>query len=741
MATLQTLRNRGPLLIIVVGIALLAFIAGDLTKIFGASSYDNNVGIVGEEEVTAEEYSQAYNEFDLFCKVNGIKATGEEIRNAAWSLLTWEKTLYPYAEELGITVTDEEISYVLGNRPEIHQGIIPQARTCPFMNNGKFDLNILTSLLQTYEQLSEEGQLTEDVATLYAYWKSLERQIRLSLTTIKLQQLYAGSLIVNPAIEEKYIKAESEIINAQVAEFPLDMQSVTVSDEEIAEYYNTNKRYRTDWYNTEETRDIKYVTYQVKPSYKDYEETRLAMKQCADTLRAGFDNYERIARITRSERLGSDLLATSDEMSKVLINNNIVLDEVVAAEANEVVEPFQVMDNDSEGKPGNYYYVIQNLEKMDAPQSVTLKYAVVTNKSKESLDASVDSLMTNLNNGGDFAELTSAYQIKNNGIKFSADSVLRYWIAGRNEDMTTGNISEETMKTYTLAELMMNSNAQKSIYNAETGVYMTENISDENMTATLVYQVVEKSDDMVTVYKPLVMRRKVELSNETYDNEYNEFCKFMANCNNIQELEKNAALSGKYAPRTKRNLTTLETTIGNVPETASFIKWIYNDSTQVGAISEIKKCGENDSFMVVALENVNHKGYMPLTQTNANGQLLYDLIKEEITVEKAAEKTIKEVEKMSENEILAQMGATGSLKYDTPTGAVAASLNPGETSKPFRSNYSVYVVKTISKNKNENANINNNAAREREATLLDYNAVLKVLMEKNPSESYFHKHE
>jgi hypothetical protein len=79
MATLQTLRNRGPLLIIVVGIALLAFIAGDLTKIFGASSYDNNVGIVGEEEVTAEEYSQAYNEFDLFCKVNGIKLSPSEL--------------------------------------------------------------------------------------------------------------------------------------------------------------------------------------------------------------------------------------------------------------------------------------------------------------------------------------------------------------------------------------------------------------------------------------------------------------------------------------------------------------------------------------------------------------------------------------------------------------------------------------------------------------------------------------
>ena len=80
MATLQKLRNMGPLLVIFVGLALFAFIAGDAVKLFDSHSIDTSVGTVGEKELDAMEYQQIYNELDCFCRVSGIEVVLNETK-------------------------------------------------------------------------------------------------------------------------------------------------------------------------------------------------------------------------------------------------------------------------------------------------------------------------------------------------------------------------------------------------------------------------------------------------------------------------------------------------------------------------------------------------------------------------------------------------------------------------------------------------------------------------------------
>ena len=61
----------GPLLVIFVGLALFAFIAGDAVKLFDSHSIDTSVGTVGDNEIDAIEYQEVYNELDCFCKAMG----------------------------------------------------------------------------------------------------------------------------------------------------------------------------------------------------------------------------------------------------------------------------------------------------------------------------------------------------------------------------------------------------------------------------------------------------------------------------------------------------------------------------------------------------------------------------------------------------------------------------------------------------------------------------------------------
>ena len=82
MATLQKLRNMGPLLVIFVGLALLAFIAGDAVKLFDTHSIDTSVGTVGDKDINVMDFQEAYNEFDCLCNVTGLEIPEEALEAA-----------------------------------------------------------------------------------------------------------------------------------------------------------------------------------------------------------------------------------------------------------------------------------------------------------------------------------------------------------------------------------------------------------------------------------------------------------------------------------------------------------------------------------------------------------------------------------------------------------------------------------------------------------------------------------
>ena len=55
MATLQNIRSKGPLLVIVIGLALIAFIAGDAWKVLHPHQ-SQDVGEVNGETISAQDF-------------------------------------------------------------------------------------------------------------------------------------------------------------------------------------------------------------------------------------------------------------------------------------------------------------------------------------------------------------------------------------------------------------------------------------------------------------------------------------------------------------------------------------------------------------------------------------------------------------------------------------------------------------------------------------------------------------
>lgn len=684
MATLQNLRNKGPLLVIFVGIALFAFIAGDAVKLFDSHSVDTSVGSVGEKELDAMEYQQIHNELDCFCKVSGIELPEENKKALVWNLMSSSALYGQHAEELGITVTAEELNYVLTNGKSefITNSVHPQHI---FRSNTNFNMDILAQVTQAYEEQKAAGTVDSNLADLYNCWKYMERVVVLEVLSNKINALVANGTIANPAVAQKNFDLNNNVYTLNVALYPysrMDRDSIAVSDEEITDYYNENKEFNPIFKNTEETRDIKYVFTRVVPSSTDLENLKNDMISYADTLKAGYNNYQRLVRFSRSMVQHNDIL-----LPKSLIDPSAAK-YIDTLDVNVVYGPVDNTINNNNKQVGTYD-VYMNIEKAMAPDTLLVRF-ITLNEAEGDVQAKADSLVNLLNGGADFKAVASNYQA-------TRDSLT----------ICTSNAND-------IVSLFDDIDSQREIYNAAIGQYLITDIAAQGFNGKMIYQVIDKKGE-VAVYNTLVLRREKVFSNETYNQEYDKFCKFIGSCKNLAELEEKAKQEGTYFVLPQKQVTTGASGIAGAPKTAEFIDWIFNEATEVGQISDIRKCGEDDSFMAIALENINTKGDKTLDTEIGNGLTLKDYIKLELQGEKAiaqatAELNGKKVGELNGNSKISVYNNVDKVEFSKPTsisptmrdevviGAVASKMNVGETSAPFEGANGVYVIEVAAKN-------------------------------------------
>ena len=133
MATLQTIRSKGPLLVIVIGLALFAFIAGDAWKILQPHQGKQDAGEVNGNTLSAKDYQKMVDEFSEVIKLtNGLNSLSEDqltnIKDQVWSTYVTNELIAAEAKKLGLKVTDKELQAI------IDEGTNPLLMQTPFRN-------------------------------------------------------------------------------------------------------------------------------------------------------------------------------------------------------------------------------------------------------------------------------------------------------------------------------------------------------------------------------------------------------------------------------------------------------------------------------------------------------------------------------------------------------------------------------------------------------------------------------
>ena len=315
MTTLQRIRNHGIILLIVVGVAMLAFILGDFLN--SGSSFFNrsreNVGVIAGHKVHYTEYEAAKDQLTEVDKIesgsNDInEELGMQIRSQVWQMMLMDYTLREQAQAIGMDVTSEELSNLcIGENP--HQ-LITQRRAF-YDETGKFNRFALINFLNSLAQEPETQEQAANMQQAKNYWMYWENAVRLTHMQDKYVNLLSQLLTANPLDAKYAFDARQTTVNVEFVQQPFFAVAdslVKVTDADIKKLYNAQK----EQYKRTPNRSLVYVGFPIEPSEADFSEVEKLMK----TLENDFQTKEDVTTIVNSN---SDILYDGRDYSETTI--------------------------------------------------------------------------------------------------------------------------------------------------------------------------------------------------------------------------------------------------------------------------------------------------------------------------------------------------------------------------------------------------------------------------------------
>ena len=315
MTTLQRIRNHGVILLIVVGVAMLAFILGDFLN--SGSSFFNrsreNVGVIAGHKVHYTEYEAAKDQLTEVYKIesgsNDInEELGMQIRSQVWQMMLMDYTLREQAQAIGMDVTAEELSNLcIGENP--HQ-LITQRRAF-YDETGKFNRFALINFLNSLAQEPETQEQAANMQQAKNYWLYWENAVRLTHMQDKYVNLLSQLLTANPLDAKYAFDARQTTVNVEFVQQPFFAVAdslVKVTDADIKKLYNAQK----EQYKRTPNRSLVYVGFPIEPSEADFAEVEKLMK----TIENDFQTKEDVATIVNSN---SDILYDGRDYSETTI--------------------------------------------------------------------------------------------------------------------------------------------------------------------------------------------------------------------------------------------------------------------------------------------------------------------------------------------------------------------------------------------------------------------------------------
>ena len=574
MATLEKIRSKAGMLVTVIGLALFAFIVGDLFtggQSFWRQSKDKVLTINGER-ITTDEFAREVDDLtEIYQMQSGQNSLPSEyvqqINNQVYDNIVRETLITDEADKIGMTVSKEELKDMVSG-----DHISPMLQQMPFFRNqqtGQFDKSLLMNFLQTVVSIQDGADgaaASQELQQARKFWMFWEKTIKKQRLEEKFNTLLSKAIMPNSLDTKAQYEAGKESVDFAYAVqsfASIPDSTVTISKSELTSLYDKQKDAR---FKQGETRAVKYFSVDILPSKSDFETTEEEINKA----RPEFVSTTSIA----------DYVNANSEVPYVdayVAISSMNADEKKFAEtsaAGEVYGPY--LDD-------NTYKMFRMIAKTSAPDSIKARHIMLPIQDEAKAVALADSLLTALNGGSDFAALAE---------KFSAD---------RNSASRGGEIGWFTESD---AVRGIGVDFKNACFSAPLNKYFTVRTT----YGIHVAQVTEATKNVAKA-KVAVYALQVSPSSRTFQQLYSKINQFIATNNTPELIEKNAS-EGGYNVMTNDRLQTTDNNLGMIQNARQPIRWAFQN--KAGKVSEIFEV--DNKFVVVAVTGSTKAGYASLEQ-------------------------------------------------------------------------------------------------------------------------------
>ena len=269
MAILGQIRKRSFFLILVIGMALFAFVISGVFTSNGGFGSNKPIGEINGEEIDFEMFNSMVEQAQVVYGLNTIQAV-----NFAWEQGLQSQILTQELEKLGIDAGKNQLEQIISQDQSIALNPI-------FQNEiGLFDFNLFSNYII---------QLKSTNPSLYNSWRLQEE----NFITVAKQKIYFDlirSSIIQTNIESKIqYHLENDKVNLQYLRIPYENipdSLFKIKDSEILSYMKKNK----DQYEISESKEIEYIYIEDTASDLDINNIISNLEQ----LRDGFNQLNRV---------------------------------------------------------------------------------------------------------------------------------------------------------------------------------------------------------------------------------------------------------------------------------------------------------------------------------------------------------------------------------------------------------------------------------------------------------------
>ena len=361
MATIDRIRKRSGLVIVIVFVSLMAFVLGDAIKAFKGGSDPTIIGTINGQEITATDFQDTIRTYRSY---NG----SFQFRNDAWDRFVLDNILTQELENSSLALSNKELDFVLPQHPLIMQS---------FSNgNGQFDMNAYNDFkaqMKSFGELKKEereDRQNAQIAAQYNEWILIKKEQKLQSKYIKFISAVEKALFMPEALEKIHSERRSRQYPAQFVYIPysdVNESDIDVSDSDARAYYAENR----ENFPQEEGRNIEFIDFPYIPSQDDRDYAKADLAELAlewlnvedDSLfiKQLSDNSYDLQYVVESELQGLDTL---------------VLNQDIGYQMGPI-------DLDSA------FSIIKLVDKKSLPESVEARHILISYVGAEGADASI----------------------------------------------------------------------------------------------------------------------------------------------------------------------------------------------------------------------------------------------------------------------------------------------------------------------------------------------------------------